>query len=481
MPKLVFAALAAALLPAASPGWDPQPWLADLAEIRAAVDRAYPNRDWLEQEREVALDPWFARTAEAIRQSGGDAGAREALNGLVRRFQDGHVRLDWPAPEPAAPAGDAPAPPAPPPTVAGFCAARGYDARQVTPGTAAALPGYRALAVPGPFGAGLVTTPAATIGVIRIGVFGPHGYPSLCEAAMARTGVAPDRPCDAACEDRVLTEAYALMTHGLIATVERLRDAGAALLLIDVTRNGGGSEWAEAAARIVSPVPLRSAPVQVLRSEAWVRRWRDVAARLRTEAKRAPRADRPLLADFAARADRLAEGLAPCPGQSCSRLAPAGFATGLVPEMAAGALAGRPWAAEVFSVAQYPYRDAVWQGPLIVLVDDETWSAAEQFTAVLRDNDAALVMGTRTGGAGCGHLWGMEPIVLTHSRAVLELPNCARLRRDGRNEVGGIVPDVPTGARWNDGPGFAGRLTGARLADAIAAARALRGPAPAGR
>jgi hypothetical protein len=79
----------------------------------------------------------------------------------------------------------------------------------------------------------------------------------------------------------------------------------------------------------------------------------------------------------------------------------------------------------------------------------------------------------RTGGAGCGHLDGNDPIMLLHSGATLELPNCARFRRDGSNEVSGIVPDISTGVRWNDGAAFAGQLTAARFLDAIASAQSL--------
>ena len=53
--------------------------------------------------------------------------------------------------------------------------------------------------------------------------------------------------------------------------------------MVDLSRNGGGSEWAEAAARIVSPVPLRSAPVMVMPGEQWVTSWRKLAAYLRKE------------------------------------------------------------------------------------------------------------------------------------------------------------------------------------------------------
>jgi hypothetical protein len=465
--------LLAAAAPAAA--WDPAPWLADLQQIRAAVDHDYPNRDWLTGTREANLDAMFKQAAADIRTGRDDADARRALDALIRRFRDGHVELRWP--ETAS--DGTPAPQPPPATAAAFCAARGYDAGQVTPGTAAAMPGYRSIDSGSPLAAGLVDAGGTKVGVIRIGVFDPHGYPALCERAVANTRIVPAKPCDDTCEDALITEAYALMTRGLMTGIERLRAAGATVLLIDLTRNGGGSEWAEAAARIVSPVPLRSAPVMVMPGEQWVTSWRKLAASLRKEAATAGAADRSALLDLAARADRTADGLAPCTGPDCKRLASAGYGSGLLPELKAGALDGKPWGVQVFSAAQFPYRDGVWRGPLIVLVDDETWSAAEQFSAILQDNGAAVIMGTRTGGAGCGHLDGDTPITLINSKASLHLPNCARLRKDGSNEVNGVVPDIPTGVRWHDGAKFAGQVTAAQLPEAVAAARRLAQSPPA--
>lgn len=457
---------------AASPAWNPEPWLDDLRQIRTAIDRDYPNREWLTEQREVSLDRWFQRAADAIRQGQDDYAARAALNSLIERFNDGHVALRWPSP-PASTAQPAPSSTGQPPTPSAFCAARGYDASQVSKGTGATLPGYRSVDVSGPFRVGLVDTGTTLIGVLRIGVFSPQGYPTLCEQAVTNMRIAIGKPCDETCEDRLLTEAYALMTRGLIDSVEQIRIKGAQVLLVDLSRNGGGSEWAEAAARIVSPVSLRSAPVGALRSKAWVARWQALAGKLRKTARRASNADRVRLLAFAEQADAIAADAGPCSGVTCSRLAKVGFGSGLVAQLTAAELDGKAWRAEVFSPAQFPYRDSVWEGPVILLVDSETWSAAEQFTALLRDNDAAIVMGMRTGGAGCGHLYDNQPIVLSHSRAALELPNCVRFRRDGSNEVNGIVPDVATGVRANDGPTFAGRLTAAHLPDAIAQAQKL--------
>lgn len=68
-------------------------------------------------------------------------------------------------------------------------------------------------------------------------------------------------------------------------------------------------------------------------------------------------------------------------------------------------------------------------------MDQNTWSAAEEFSAVLQDNRAAVIMGTRTGGAGCGHTNGGTPTTLTNSKAVLELPDCVRFRAEDRKSV----------------------------------------------
>jgi hypothetical protein len=61
-------------------------------------------------------------------------------------------------------------------------------------------------------------------------------------------------------------------------------------------------------------------------------------------------------------------------------------------------------------------------------------------------------MGAPTVGAGCGHTNGGTPTTLKNSGGVLELPDCARIRTDGSNEVMGIQPDVLVGLRREDGP-----------------------------
>jgi hypothetical protein len=82
-------------------------------------------------------------------------------------------------------------------------------------------------------------------------------------------------------------------------------------------------------------------------------------------------------------------------------------------------------------------------------------------------------MGARTGGGGCGHTNGGTPTLLRNSGATLSLPDCARLRADGSNEVRGIIPDELVGLRADDGNRFRAGLVTAALGRAVARAKAL--------
>ncbi|OYY91177.1 MAG: hypothetical protein B7Y45_04080 [Sphingomonas sp. 28-66-16] len=460
---LVLAGLLA--LGAAPAPWDAAPWRADLAQMRAAIDEKYANHDWLTRERGVDLDQLFARADTALSKAADEASAQRAFDRLVARIADGHVSISWPV---AAVAVSAKPPAAA--TPAALCQSLGYDARRAGRGFVHKLPGYRP--VEGAmFPAGIVTSGGQRVGVVRIGVFEPAGYPTLCEAAVASLKIDPAAPCDEACDNAVVSFGYARITEEFEAALRRVRAAGATVVMLDIANNGGGSEWAEAAARMLTRQRLVSARRGFVRGPHWARQWAALAERFRGYAAEAGPADRTRLLGWAAQADA-ARALAetPCRTRGCDRIGRVGYATGLVGAARAGEYLDKPWGAYVFSAGQHDYHDGVWDGPLIVLINQETWSAAEEVAAMLQDNRAAVILGERSGGAGCGHTYGGTPTTLSNSGAVLDLPDCVRFRADGSNEVAGVIPDVLTGMRANDGDATAARLTSARLPEAVARA-----------
>jgi hypothetical protein len=96
--------------------------------------------------------------------------------------------------------------------------------------------------------------------------------------------------------------------------------------------------------------------------------------------------------------------------------------------------------------------EGIYRGPLLVLQDHRSASASEEFAARLRDNDAALLVGERSFGAGCGHINGGTRLELEALGLLVRAPDCQRLRRDGSNETEGLPADVEAGWAAEDTP-----------------------------
>jgi hypothetical protein len=463
-----FAQSGTAALPFDSAGW-----VADLEQVREAMSSHYANLEWAATEREAPLGALFAMGGQRLAAARNEAEAREVFERLELYLGDRHVDVVWPrAGGPGAPAGPQEADGRPPCERLGF-RADGRDGGAI----ATRLPGYRPLEGDSGFPAGLVEVDGRTVGVIRIALFSPQAHPAACAAALAELRPAGE-PCDEACMDRLWAVAADRVTADFSDRLRALKAAGATTLLVDIAGNGGGTEWVEAVVRTLTPEPLRSARVGFVRHPHWVAALVEDERRLREAAVGQPAEDRARLEGYAASyAAARAQAEQPCDpaplfqGRTpdCDWLGRGEiYSTGVMAALDP-AIVGKPWAAEVFTPLAFAFEPGVWTGPLVVLVDHATGSASEQFAAVLQDNRAAIILGAPTAGAGCGHTRGGVDVMLRHSGATLRLPDCARFRADGSNEVSGIDPDVLIGFRQNDGP--ARRVK--RLTAALPAAVAL--------
>lgn len=464
----VTACLAVFALPAIAaaqptPAYDAAGWQADAAQVREAFTTRYANLEWAQTTREADLGRMFDGADKRLAAAKSDAEARQLFDGLVKYLGDGHVRFDWPKPAPAgAPAAGA-AKPSP-------CAELISRKARVGDTVVAPLSGYAPLKTPQStvFPAGLLTVDGRKVGVVRIAEFSANIAPQYCDEAVAG-GVT----------ENLYDVVHARMTKDFATQLRALKSAGADVLMVDLTDNGGGSDWTEALVRMVTAKRLVSTQVAFVRGEHWTKAFDGEIAKLETAAKSARGADRALLADLLAQVKaRRAVAATPCDGSpwlkgekpACDMLGKGFYSSGLLASADPKTLAGKDWAGSVFSPMWYPYEEGVWSGPLLVAVDDGTASAAEQFVAVLQDNRAAVIVGDPTAGAGCGYTWGGTPVKLKHSGGVLRLPDCARIRTSGENEVVGISPDVLAGFHVGDGPKAKARRLAAALPAAVARA-----------
>jgi hypothetical protein len=443
------------------------PWLEDLQQMREAFATRYANLEWLVFDREVDIAAVFDEARVRIESASSEAEARGALERVARRVGDGHVELRWPPFPSEAKQSHA------------QCAELGYDARIQAAGTAALMPGFTPLADDPHrvFPSGTLMQGKHKIGILQIASFFPNAFPQLCEAVAGT--VQPDReaPCDEDCEKSINQEVSNRLIRDLEQSLERLKSSGIDVLLVDLSRNGGGTEWSEAAARMVTAKRLQAARMGFVRGPDWAESFAEMEQDIRAAAGKSKGPDRRRLLEFAQSAATLRQQAGtPCDSapiwkrqrSTCSWLGnDSYYSTGFLTAVAPEELRGKSWGSLVFEPVKFPYKEGVWKGPLIVLVDQGSASASEGFAAQLQDQHAAIIMGAPTFGAGCGHMTGRLPDSLKNSGARLFLPDCARFRADGSNEVLGIQPDVLVGLRTNDGPHRRARYVSEKLREAV--------------
>ncbi|MBN8502962.1 MAG: hypothetical protein J0L58_00670 [Burkholderiales bacterium] len=433
---------------------DTKQWLADHAQLKAAMAAGYANLDSLKAGRRLDLAAWDRRTLEALEQARSDREAKQALEALLQAFGDGHLRLLPPAPAALSVEKARPTEPAPQ-----SCSDLGYRKARMRAPALADLDAYTPLgsADDALFPAGVLRLDAERqLGVIRIAAFGEDAYLALCERQLP----AP-KPCDRACATEVWKGVGRELSEALARQVAALQARQVAALLIDLTGNGGGTEWVETAARIVAGPQLASPRLGFVRHPHWVKRLETRLEALRADLERPDLAEplRALLISAQTQVQAaLNQARQPCDRSgiwqgeaACESLASAElFTTGHLAVRPSLDLQGLRSARSLFSPPYAPEPEIGFRGRLAVLVDRRTASAAEQFAAMLKDGAGALLLGERTLGAGCGYTAGGIQTVLSHSGLRLRMPDCARLRKDGSNEVLGVAPDLTLPAQRFD-------------------------------
>lgn len=273
----VFALFTIAIAPALcdEAKFEVSPWVEDLRQIRSAMSEKYANFEWAVFEREIDLSNFFDETEVRLRSASSDQDAKAVIDRSLRAIGDGHLRVRWPTPA-AGVSASAPG------MQSDVCRSLGYDTMMRGQALGPYIPGYRPLPdnVAPEFPAGVLSSGPTKIGVIRIGLFSPQGYPELCASTRDRSVIASRSQCDQQCADSLESAEYAVMSRDLALRIRDLKRLGSTILLIDITGNGGGSEWAEAAARIVSPLRLRSERRYGVRGTHWADYWASLAQQL---------------------------------------------------------------------------------------------------------------------------------------------------------------------------------------------------------
>jgi hypothetical protein len=455
-------------------------WLEDFAQLKHEMAAHYANLDWAVAERRIDLKELSELTETRLREAQSEAEARRVIELFLQAFGDGHLSVRWPSTErPLANVKNAD------PSADSLCARLGFHEQKTSPGIAfSRLQGFEQHTTPDskyfPIGV-LVLAEGKRIGLVRIALFSEHRFPDLCEAAASQFGLHKDSACDEACGNRVELRAADLLTAALERQLGVLKACSIDALLVDITGNGGGSDWVEPAARTLTGKRLRSPRIGFIKHEHWAK---DFNMRLQDIERDAAVHPQNLLAQATETYRRaLSEAKQPVardaiwqnkPVPALVANDPELFASGTLPYFKPGELPESPSSARLFYPSRYHYHEGIYSGPLLVLVDENTASAAECFAAMLADNGAAVLLGSPTRGAGFGYTRGGIRTVLKNSGAQVKMPNGVRFRADGTNEVAGITPSVLVAWRTNDSAYQRAARVLAVLPDAIISHRSHR-------
>lgn len=433
-------------------------WLEDFEQLERAVEQSYANLNWSATEKQVDLETLHTRALADLQAAKSNGQARAALVTFLNGFKDNHLHIESGPPRPVAvlidlwPAGGQP-------RIdfrmngAEVCEALGFNSsKQFVRIDHPRLNEDKTAE----FGAGTLTLAnGRKLGVIRIPAFSQYDYGRSCERAWERFRSGRGGACDDDCQERFSIAAKHEVAGQLASDARRVARHTDGLV-IDLTGNGGGTEWANYAAAALTRNALKPPPVAFVRGPHWTRRFdADIALLAGDSARPLPPRVRALVESNLALSRAMRDSArirCDLSGIWTDRTAPACTNSVVLPRFATtsdrASVHGLASANLLLDDWSQLRQQQPFSGRIYIMVDEATASASEYFAAVLRDNNVATILGTKTMGVGCGYTNGGIDIRLPHSGLTVRTPDCARLRADGSNEFAGVTPDVTVD--WGD-------------------------------
>jgi len=466
-------------------------WLAEYDSTRHYLATADANFDWVVKKKGIDLVALDRETRAKVEGAWTSIGAAWTVRGFVWEFADGHT---WARIRPhiwwrgiagngdvAGSAGEHTGVDAQLPTLEATmtageaCAVAGLDVTARPDGWTLPFPdapGAELLADE-EFPAVLLSLPDGTkVGILRIANFGHKDFGPSCARAWEEFKVKLPVPCTGDCRWGLVAST---MRHGAAHAAEvanELQRRGAVVVVVDITGNGGGSEYADALARALTPRPLHVAPGGIIRHPHHLRALTERRDAILADSARATPAQWQMMQAALARIDSLRPEVERDCGRdivwsggtpACSN---AIVVPPTLPYAAPGTFDGLENGWALWGASWHGGAEGLYRGPLLILQDGRSASASEEFAARLRDNGAAQIIGARSYGAGCGYTDGGTRLELEALGLLIRAPDCQRLRMDGSNETEGIAPDVD--ARWSEADTPQERVTRALTAIAEA-------------
>jgi hypothetical protein len=227
-----------------SKNFSAHPYLDDFEALKVHISKSYANLMPLLEHNKI--DPYRINetTIQAIKSASNESEAKEVLVAFAKKFKDGHFRIREPKKDDK---NNNQAVAAISKALNGkqaceemeFSEEKRFDFKFP-------IEGVKVLKQSGGEFPYLVVDEPKKIGIIRVADFRPSVYPELCIRAWEQYKGQVESICDEDCQDDFK---YVFLRKKIVdkfyESLEEVRKSGISGLVIDLTHNGGGSDWVE--------------------------------------------------------------------------------------------------------------------------------------------------------------------------------------------------------------------------------------------
>lgn len=313
-----------------------------------------------------------------------------------------------------------------------------------------------------PFYAAIIKKENQKIGILKIDAFGYFGYWKSAISLWNSYRKTFNGECDSDCEWEFKKLHEKQLTEKLIERIDELKKKKISSLVLDVSGNVGGTEWYEAVARLFTDGVLQGSKTFFIGNKIWDDNLQSHLDFIKSDLKN-PNISGGLkekLTKFKGLIESLKQNIEKkCDynqvwnndRMDCLNLIAHPYNTELPFDIMKDDDFLFLESRQIISSYKFlPYQKGIYSGPLFIVQDRYSVSATEGFNSLLQLNDKAIIVGENSYGAGCGYTNGGVNIQLKNVGLSVIMPDCIRLRKDGKSEIYGVEPDIKMDWNKND-------------------------------
>ncbi|RIV71563.1 S41 family peptidase [Flagellimonas aequoris] len=465
MKYITLGLLLVGLLIFSKPSGNTQQWIADFDKLKEEMVKGYANLKFSTIKEGLDLAELNKRTTLQLEQAKSKEDAQEIIMNFLKIFNDGHLRArKYRVPDKNLNSDKAFRELNSNDSAFSALTKMAYEKRAPKfPIQYDSVAGYEPLtSKENPFPLAIIKKDEDKIGVLRIGFFGYWRYWDTALSLWEEHSQTFEGNCDNECQWTFTKMVEKELTQKLIQQIDLAKSLEVDALIVDVSGNGGGTEWYEAVARLFSDSKLRNPPFYVVKHTIWQNVLSPQLKLIDADLAN-PDINVPLKNALQQLKDHTSQLLESCINHcdpndvwsnnnlECLDLLEHAYAYELPEAITEDKQFRELHTKNLIQTNRFlPFKRGIFadKDRLFIVQDRGSGSATEGFTSILQSNEAAIIVGETSYGAGCGYTNGGQEVVLEHLDLVVKMPDCVRLRKDGTNEIYGIKPDIAIG--WEE-------------------------------